>query len=412
MNAKPITPSVTAEIIANVDDENHHARTLRDHLQTATKFTCVVAFARNSGLAMIYDLLEERIKQGMAATIVVGIDFYQTDPDMILNLMKLCKAAPATQPLAVKVYMGAEDAECTMHPKIYLFEGRQGTTAIVGSANMTHGGFEDNWEMSALISGQGVDWEKNLVEWIQDRFDDGDIVEADRTLVEDYRIKRNIFLAHMQRAQRRARKAFESPPGDLDTLRAILATMKSDESDEGFKAQVTSRKNAQNSIPAILQRIKDLDAPTPESFLPIYEELVQAWHSGGLHRGKTTVASQPILFRDSLRSLSESPSVDPSVNYNLLLEPMLRVPRAGVNVITEILHSHDATRYPVMNANSVSGLKLARILNYPVSLTKRTVDGATYARFCEDAERIRSGLDLNDFTELDALFNYAYWRTD
>ncbi len=410
MNAKPITQSVTVGIIANVDDEDHHAQTLRDHMKTATKFTCVVAFARNSGLAMIYDLLKDRIKKGMAATIVVGIDFYQTDPEVILDLLKLRNVAPKLE--TVKVYMGAEDAGCTMHPKIYIFGGRQGTTAIVGSANMTQGGFADNWEMSALISGRDVNWEKNLVEWIQDRFDDGDIVEADSTLVERYRIKRNIFLAHIKMAERQARKAVESSPGDLGTLRAILATMKADESDNGFEAQVALRKNDQRSIPAIFKCIEELNEPTPESFLPIYEKLLQTWHSGGLHRGKTAVASQPMVFRDSLRSLRRSRSVDPSVNYNLLLEPMLRVPRAGVNVITEILHSHDATRYPVMNANSVSGLRLASISNYPVQLTKKTVDGATYARFCGDAERIRSNLGLKDFTELDALFNYAYWRTD
>ncbi|WP_406239897.1 phospholipase D-like domain-containing protein (plasmid) [Acetobacter orientalis] len=410
MNEKLITSSVTAEIIANVDDEDHHAKTLKDHMRGATKFTCVVAFARNSGLAMIFDLLKDRIKEGMAVTIVVGIDFYQTDPDVILDLLKLRNIAPKLG--AVKVYMGAEDAGCTMHPKIYIFGGRQGTTAIVGSANMTQGGFADNWEMSALISGRDVNWEKNLIEWIQDRFDDGDIVEANPTLVERYRIKRDIFLANIKIAERRARKAIKSPPGDLGTLQEILVEMKADESDNGFEVQVALRKNNQRSIPAIFKRIEEMNAPTPESFLPIYEKLLQAWHSGGLHRGKTAVASQPMMFRDSLRSLRRSRSVDPDVNYNLLLEPMLQIPRAGVNVITEILHSHDATRYPVMNANSASGLRLAKISNYPVPLTKKTVDGKTYARFCEDAERIRSCLKLKDFTELDALFNYAYWRTD
>ncbi|MBS1081819.1 phospholipase D-like domain-containing protein [Gluconobacter kondonii] len=410
MSEKIITSSMTAEIIANVDDENHHAQTLRDHMKGATEFTCVVAFARNSGLAMISDLLKDRVKKGMTITIVVGLDFYQTDPDVILNLLKLRALAP--KPKAVKVYMGAEDARHTMHPKIYIFRGKQGTTAIVGSANMTQGGFADNWEMSALISGQDINWEKTLVKWIQNRFDDGDIVEANRTLVERYRIKRNIFLANIKIAERRARKAFKSPPGDLGTLRDILAEMKADESDNGFEFQVALRKNNQRSIPAIFKRIEEMNAPTPESFLPIYEKLLQAWHSGGLHRGKTAVASQPMMFRDSLRSLRRSRSVDPDVNYNLLLEPMLNVPRAGVNVITEILHSHDATRYPVMNANSVSGLRLAKISNYPVPLTKKTVDGKIYAQFCKDAERIRSSLKLKDFTELDALFNYAYWRTD
>ncbi len=56
---------------------------------------------------------KDRIKEGMAVTIVVGIDFYQTDPDVILDLLKLRNIAPKLG--AVKVYMGAEDAGCTMH---------------------------------------------------------------------------------------------------------------------------------------------------------------------------------------------------------------------------------------------------------------------------------------------------------
>ncbi len=65
-----------------------------------------------------------------------------------------------------------------------------------------------------------------------------------------------------------------------------------------------------------------------------------------------------------------------------------------------------------MNGNSVSGMRLAHVVDYPDPLTKKTVNGATYARFCADAERIRADLGLENFSELDAVFNYAYWRTD
>ena len=49
---------------------------------------------------------------------------------------------------------------------------------------------------------------------------------------------------------------------------------------------------------------------------------------------------------------------------------------------------------------------------YPKLPTKRSVDGTLYARFASGAERLRQGLGLGlglaDFSELDALFNYAY----
>ena len=160
MTAKPKQLLVTATLTGNVDDNDHHARTLINHLTLATRFTCVVAFARNSGFGMISDVVKERIAAGMSATFVVGVDFYQTEPALILDLMKLRKTA--ADPDNMKVYMGAENATCTMHIKVYVFGGANATTAIVGSANMTQGGLVGNWELSALIQGRDVDWESGL----------------------------------------------------------------------------------------------------------------------------------------------------------------------------------------------------------------------------------------------------------
>ena len=83
--------------------------------------------------------------------------------------------------------------------------------------------------------------------------------------------------------------------------------------------------------------------------------------------------------------------------------------RAGTNVITEILHNQDKQIFAVMNQNSVSGLGLAEFYGYPKKPNKQNVDGAMYARFCADAKMVRQELGLADFSELDALLNYAYW---
>jgi hypothetical protein len=189
--------------------------------------------------------------------------------------------------------------------------------------------------------------------------------------------------------------------------------MRADRSEDGFDVQVPRRAHSLQVGPAILQRIAELGTPSPTRFLAIYEELLNGvWHSGGLPRAKTTIAGNSGVFQDSLRALADTTSDDPEFLYNLLLSFMERVPKAGVNVITEILHTRDATRFPVMNGNSVSGMRMANITDYPPSPTKKTVDGATYASFCADAEKIRSELGLKNFSELDAVFNYAYWRID
>jgi hypothetical protein len=88
---------------------------------------------------------------------------------------------------------------------------------------------------------------------------------------------------------------------------------------------------------------------------------------------------------------------------------MLSVSGAGINVMTEILHSLDNLRFVVMNQNSVSGLRLAGFNRFPIHPSKTNVNAATYADFCGKAKTVRDGLGLKSFTELDALFNYAYW---
>ena len=44
----------------------------------------------------------------------------------------------------------------------------------------------------------------------------------------------------------------------------------------------------------------------------------------------------------------------------------------------------------------------------PVASDKGNVDAAIYVDFCNRARDIQDGLKLKNFTELDALFNYAY----
>jgi hypothetical protein len=143
----------------------------------------------------------------------------------------------------------------------------------------------------------------------------------------------------------------------------------------------------------------------------LYDPLVaDFWHSGGLQRGKNLVAEHAHAFQDALRSLGTIETLGVEKAFGVLHQKMQGVSRAGINVITEILHSLDNLRFAVMNQNSVSGLSRARIAGFPKNPTKETVDAAMYADFCKRAGDVRVLLELNNFTELDALFNYAYWK--
>ncbi len=78
--------------------------------------------------------------------------------------------------------------------------------------------------------------------------------------------------------------------------------------------------------------------------------------------------------------------------------------------MTEILHTYDNMRFAVMNQNSVSGMSLANIDGFPSKPSKSNINAKLYANFCEKAGEICDELGLENFSQFDALFNYAYWN--
>ena len=61
-----------------------------------------------------------------------------------------------------------------------------------------------------------------------------------------------------------------------------------------------------------------------------------------------------------------------------------------------------------MNQNSIAGIAMTGLTQFRARPSKASGTLQLYQEFCDGAESVRAGLGLNDFAELDALFNYAY----
>lgn len=397
------------DVLLENSEKEDHASLIGHHLEDAKRFICIVAFARWSGLKLIHKSLMARAVMGMNATFVIGIDFFQSEPAVLRALLRL-RSTAAKAGGEIKVYMGSDVAPCTLHPKVYWFKGSKEEALIVGSANMTFGGFSNNHELSVALSGTGRKWQSRLESWIDDRITNGDVVEAKPDLIDRYEKRRDIYRAAMKAAESRARRSMEAPPGQTIVLSDLLAEMRADDGPEGFAAQVKQRRSNHRKAVALLTGLADELDLTPQDFLPRYEEQIKHWHSGGLHRGKTSLAKRPSLYLAALRALAAEPSQDPVELFDLLKGYFDKIPRAGTNVLTEILHTRHPKRFPVMNRNSVAGMGLANITGYPRAPAKATVDGELYGRFAAGAAALCKGLGLRDFAELDVLFNFAYWH--
>ncbi len=404
-------PRATGRALVLANGGEGHADELNRHLAHATCLVCIVAFAKSSGWRLIEKAVAERVAKGLNATFVIGLDFYQSEPAVLGAILGLrAKAVGAGGTVAL--YIGRERRRHTLHPKVYWLKGSQGQTLIIGSANMTRGGLADNHEMSALLSGPSAAQERWLRQWIDERAKAGDIIEATPKLIKGYERRRDIYRTTMKSAETRAFRAMANAAGDTLTLADLLIEMRADDGPEGFAKSLQRRRKAEPKARkqiALLSRRPDL---TRGQFLKAYEELISQWHSSGLARGKNIVAKRSNRFQAALRALVAEPSDNPAVLFDLLKFHFDEIPRAGSNVMTELLHTRDPARFPVMNRNSVAGMGLANIDGYPELPTKKAVRGALYAQFAADAERLRQGLGLADLSELDALFNYAYQRGD
>jgi len=96
--------------------------------------TCVVAWAKRSGLAVVADDLTAFSARG-ASVLLVGIDQGGATR----------QGLAAALDLFTKVYV-VHDRGVTFHPKVYLAEGEGVGRLFVGSANLTAGGLQANYE--------------------------------------------------------------------------------------------------------------------------------------------------------------------------------------------------------------------------------------------------------------------------
>ncbi|ELF6204795.1 TPA: phospholipase D family protein [Pseudomonas putida] len=391
----------SAKLVLN-GERRAHGDVVLDSLRHAHHFECLVAFAKSSALPDLLAPLEQALNRGMTARFAIGLSFHLTEPRFLRKLLELSRRG------GVDLYLSTGDA--TFHPKIYASQEPKRCTVVLGSANLTAGGLYDNHEASVLIDGPDT----ALFTEVQTYFDaliaDGSIAPATKKRIDAYAAEFAIHDAWRKMARKRAVRISHAGAQDLTVLADQLEEMKRDDSPHGCAAQQVLRKT---NLRLARRQIRDLATPSRAvawGFLTRYEALITLFHSGGLHRAKTRVASVPARFLAAIADIAGQPGLPPAASFEVLHAHFENITGAGINLLTEILHALDNRRFAVMNQNAVTGLAVAGFGGYPDHPTKTNVDGALYARYCEQARTVQSALGLANLTELDALFNYVYWQ--
>lgn len=389
-----------------INEVQGHGDAIAKLISKTKQLECMIAFAKMSGLRSILPSLKKALASGLTARFAIGLDFYQTEPELLRQLFRLGGKH------ALKLYLS--DSSSTFHPKVYAMSHGNSYTVVIGSANLTRGGLHDNYEASAQVDARNSTLFQSVKEHIDELISSKELVLATPKRIAEYERRHLINQAQQLLAKRRTEKAFsraETKTGtDTQTLSEILQEMRDDTSSSGFEENSILRTNNRQNAARKMGEIAGLQNFDAVSFLKHYEDLIGNFHSGGLHRGKNIISQKAEDFCKAMVEAANVGQLNPEDAYQLLLGHFQHIPRAGTNVITEVLHAIDCKRFAVMNQNAVSGLRLAGVYDFPLKPNKTTVNGALYARFCETADAVRQELGLADFTELDALFNYAYWK--
>ncbi|WP_137137467.1 phospholipase D family protein [Pseudomonas asiatica] len=383
--------------------ETDHGEEVGGLLTSAEHLECMVAFAKSSAGSEFLEILQKAIDRGMTARIAVGLSLYVSDPEILYDLFKLQKNSKR------KLELYLSSTECTFHPKVYAVREAEGHRAIVGSANLTAGGFSNNYEVSVIVNDQnGV-----LMASIQNHFgyliEEGELTRATKPLIDGYAKRHAIHEAWRKMANRRAEKISRGDFQSLEVLADRLADMKADNTQYGFTAQQAYRTKSRLVARTRIKEMAGLGKVDRDDFLMAYESLIECFHSGGLHRGKRIISENSRLFVSALADVLKMSRATPSQAFKLMHSYFEGINRAGINVLTEILHALDNKTYAVMNQNAVSGLIIAGYDQYPLRPLKTNVTAQLYEQFCRDTKEVQSQLKLDNLSEVDALFNYVYW---
>ncbi|MFG1349278.1 phospholipase D-like domain-containing protein [Xanthobacter autotrophicus] len=386
------------------EERQDHGRLIKRLLKTTKNFDCVVAFAKWSGFEAIQKAIVDRLENGMTARFMVGLDFCQSEPRVLDRLLSL------REKYGIDVLVGATQDSCTFHPKIYRFDHGDHTSVVIGSANLTQGGLSQNYEVSALLDFKR---EQRVSAYLEDLVSGEDVVQLTRSMLAAYRTRYDAYHVLHRLAEKRIKRSLEMAEPGLEALREILREMKDGGADSEFSRRVGGREASRLSARGVLSKIADARPLTSNSFLKLYSPLVSGlWHSGGLHRGKTRIAETPEVFQQIVKIAQVSDGKPIAETLDQLRVLADQASGIGPNVLTELLHTYDNDKFAVMNQNSVAGMKLAGLTGFPDRPSRNSVPGSLYAEFCSQANTIRQRLGLANLSELDAVFNYAYWRDE
>ncbi|AWI08897.1 phospholipase D-like domain-containing protein [Ereboglobus luteus] len=389
------------------DGRRNHGQLLKNWFTGSSDVFIAVAFLKATGWRVLAENIESFLGRGGRMRLLVGTDFYLTEPAPLRELFTLGTEFPALDWRLVDSV-----ATSTFHPKYYRFRSEKWLWVMTGSANLTAGGLTHNIETSVIIE-DGIDGalakecekaEAALWSHPRNRL-------PNEVLIGSYAAAFNVARQCAEDARDRAEKTLmHQPKVEGKRLEDELAAYRGNQK---HQADLRSRHSNYMEAMRLIRNLLSEREPAFESFAAIYGKLVgerqgdKLWHSGSVYRSKTKVLNQWQEVMSMLREIESSVKLAPAKMYTMGETWIKKIHGIGPNIFTEFCHTLDPKRFSPLNNNPVTSLRWLGVDYFPHPSAFNPED---YGRFCRCMDRLRERCDLANLGEADHFLNFIYWR--
>ena len=356
-------------------------------LRQARLVRAAIAFGHMTGWKKVEAALRNPAAQRIQ--ILLGQSFLQTEPDLLDILL-------AMQGRQSNFHVKLAPMTPTFHPKVWLIEDPTETQAIVGSANLSFGGFASNTECSGYFNDPGTT--NSLTNWFEAQW-----IRSLPLTLELCRTYRQKYEKIVQ-ARDKAKAAIKDASSELANVQAVWKRNVAIAQANSYFSSADGKASAKQRIAAMGSIRKLLKPPTFKFTETDWLQFLTIHEFGSMKRiRRDTTQSLPAIRKAFLYLSDNSISLATRIDEAVLVGGKYHVPGIGLNIATKVLAMHNPKTMGVFNKAVRDTL---RSFGYKVDPKKSL--GEQYVEFCREMLSFVKSCGQSELLSIDAFFDHYF----
>lgn len=356
-------------------------------LRQAGSVRAAIAFGHMTGWKKVQAAL--RNPEAQRIQILLGQSFLQTEPDLLDILLAMqgrqsnfqVKLAPMTP---------------TFHPKVWLIEYPTETLAIVGSANLSFGGFVSNTECSGYFNGPVMT--TSLTNWFEAQW------------IRSLPLTRELCLTYRQKyekivqARDKAKAAIKDASSELANVQAVWKRNEAIAQANNYFSSADGKASARQRIEAMDLIRTHLRPPTFMFTGADWLQFLNIHEFGSMKRIRRDTTQRLPAIRKAFLYLSDnSIPLATRIDQVVLANGKYHVPGIGLNIATKVLAMLNPKTMGVFNKAVRDTL---RSFGYKIDHKKSL--GEQYVEFCREMLSFVKNCGQSELLRIDAFFEHYF----